>query len=564
MGLATLQTTPDSPASRQSERALLDYEASSPVGDKEDPGADARKHWHDAGTKIAAVQALRAPRKIIHTIDLFARDVQPSSVIGATISALVLVGTAIYTAFLVYAFLHQTPTQTNLMDWTLGQGPTFPINITCLATSGCIISNAYPRAAATAASPLPPDSETCIHLQANESTSLHLLWSNDPDDGLSVLFDPATTMPGYPPRSAVSVFSQTKCYPNGPTCPSGIFVIALQVGPGLSLASYVRTLNWTQPEDNQGRLRHEWFMSRVAEDGTLSQVELASRPCFGQLPNATLASLQQARIRLQPFWNKIEVSQDGVWLSLWGTCGGAFSTFLQVGTALVVVMNFFASSYYNRRNGNRNGDGEGNGNAAPPAAEPPADKDHGHGGAGLGPRSYASVTELSMAAITASVLDRARGGRSMKGDALAHRPSFNRNHSVHPALNSPGGDSAAGGGTVPRWHAHTNPIATASDVADRQGFTNPPAPIRGYSRGAISTSAVVVEDFQPPSSPSGFTRPSSRPASRGSSFRISANGAPSGGWTSAPMTTVSGAPGGGTDTPRSSRLAAVTPAVFNV
>ncbi|KAG2484361.1 hypothetical protein HYH03_016780 [Edaphochlamys debaryana] len=465
--------------------------------------------------------------------------------------------------------------QTNLMDWTLGQGPTFPINITCLATSGCIISNAYPRAAATAASPLPPDSETCIHLQANESTSLHLLWSNDPDDGLSVLFDPATTMPGYPPRSAVSVFSQTKCYPNGPTCPSGIFVIALQVGPGLSLASYVRTLNWTQPEDNQGRLRHEWFMSRVAEDGTLSQVELASRPCFGQLPNATLDSLQQARIRLQPFWNKIEVSQDGVWLSLWGTCGGAFSTFLQVGTALVVVLNFFANTYY-RRNGNGDGDGDGGGNGdgkgSTAGPEPPANKDHGPGVHGVGPRSHASVTELTMAAITASVVDRTRG-RSAKGDALVHRPSFSRSPSVHPTPSSPGGDTAAGGVAAHRWPGGLSLAPPTVDVGILQSPVSP-GPATGksltHNMTVVSPSAVFVEDFQRPGSPSGFNRlsgrPVSRPASRGNSFRApSGSGKSTGGWAAEPISVAGALPGGGADTPRgSSRLAAVSPAALTM
>ncbi|KAG2488535.1 hypothetical protein HYH03_012854 [Edaphochlamys debaryana] len=468
------------------------------------------------------------------------------------------------------------------MDWTMNEA-SFPINITCLATSGCIISNAYPRAAAMAASQLPPDSETCIHLQARESVSLHLMWSNDPDDGLSVLFDPATTLPDYPPRSGVSVFSQANCNPNGASCASGVLVMVLPVGPGLSLASYVRTHNWTQPEGNQGRFRQEWFMSRVGEDGALSQVELASRPCFNQLPPATLASLQQARIRLQPFWNKIEVTKDGVWLSLWGTCGGALSTFLQVGMALVVVLNFFTNSYYNRRNGNGggngnsndgahskvdgHGDGDGSSGTASPSKGPAADQGQGHSGPGPGPRSRASVTEpSSMAAITATAWDRAKGrSANGRGESMAHRPSF-KSPSVHPTLSSPGGDSAAGGGAAPRWPLAASLRAPTGDPGGRQGPPSPgPALGSGLQpiRTAVPNSAFVTEDFQPPSSSPGNSRPSSRPASRGSSAGVGASGKLRGGWASPPISGSGGAVMGDAETPRGSRLAAVSPANTN-
>jgi hypothetical protein len=33
---------------------------------------------------------------------------------------------------------------------------------------------------------------------------------------------------------------------------------------------------------------------------------------------------------MQSFYNSITVRKDSFWLMLWGTCGGAFSTFLQV------------------------------------------------------------------------------------------------------------------------------------------------------------------------------------------------------------------------------------------
>ncbi|PNW83137.1 hypothetical protein CHLRE_06g308200v5 [Chlamydomonas reinhardtii] len=293
--------------------------------------------------------------KVARSIDLFAVEQKPSSIIGVVISVMVLAATVTYSAILAFQLVHQAPATTNVIDWTMGAQPqAFPMKVTCVALSGCMLSNAYGAAAGELALVTAGTAggllagEKCVRLAVNETAVVHLNWSNDPYDGLVVVFDPASTAPPHPAGAGVSVISASRClYSAG--CMEGVMWMSLLVGPGLTLAHYVRTVNSTEPESWAGRRREEWFLSRVAEGGALAAAGGAgARPwCFGNAtePGAVGPGAQQARISLQPFWNQINVEKESFWLALWGTCGGAFSTFLQVGTAVVVACSFLAGHF---------------------------------------------------------------------------------------------------------------------------------------------------------------------------------------------------------------------------
>ncbi len=86
----------------------------------------------------------------------------------------------------------------------MGGAADFPVNITCVAHSGCVVSNTYPGIPPRPGIELPPG-EACATLAFNQTKTFHLLYSNDPTDGMTVLFDPNTTDAAYTERAGVSI-----------------------------------------------------------------------------------------------------------------------------------------------------------------------------------------------------------------------------------------------------------------------------------------------------------------------------------------------------------------------
>ncbi|PNH01346.1 hypothetical protein TSOC_012762 [Tetrabaena socialis] len=249
----------------------------------------ARARWQRTEGIAAAVGRIaavgRAPKTVIAKVDLFAIDLKPSTVAGGVISVLVLLGTVIYTALITYAYVHRDASQSNNMLWSQASRTLFPMNVTCVAAS-CILSNTYPGASL----PTPPSpAEACLRLGFNETTVLHLAFSNDPSDGLAILFDPTATDSAFPLGAGVYVSSEMGC-DGGPGCVDDIIIMRLLVGPGLTLANYVRTNNETEPAGSRARLRQEWFLSYVSDAHSVS----TARPCFAALSGAEVEGLQQA------------------------------------------------------------------------------------------------------------------------------------------------------------------------------------------------------------------------------------------------------------------------------
>lgn len=97
------------------------------------------------------------------------------------------------------------------------QPQAFPMKVTCVALSGCMLSNAYGAAAGELALVTAGTAggllagEKCVRLAVNETAVVHLNWSNDPYDGLVVVFDPASTAPPHPAGAGVSVISASRC-----------------------------------------------------------------------------------------------------------------------------------------------------------------------------------------------------------------------------------------------------------------------------------------------------------------------------------------------------------------
>ena len=65
---------------------------------------------------------------------------EPPSFLGGIVSAVVILLTLGYCAFLIYQFITRPLLITNRIEWFQDMGP-FPMNITCQATSGCFVSN---------------------------------------------------------------------------------------------------------------------------------------------------------------------------------------------------------------------------------------------------------------------------------------------------------------------------------------------------------------------------------------------------------------------------------------
>jgi hypothetical protein len=71
--------------------------------------------------------------------------------------------------------------------------------------------------------------------------------------------------------------SETRCNigPKDPKCVEGVFPLISPLGPGLTLAHYVRTFNFTRIDD--GAERHEWFTISI---NPAAAPVAAATPCW--------------------------------------------------------------------------------------------------------------------------------------------------------------------------------------------------------------------------------------------------------------------------------------------
>ncbi|KAF5840511.1 hypothetical protein DUNSADRAFT_16452, partial [Dunaliella salina] len=189
-------------------------------------------------------------------------------------------------------------------------GP-FEVGLRCLARSGCLVSNnVSPEKTHDVALRVPNQAllRRCIALSYQEELQMPLVYSIDPTEVLSVLYDPSTAdegLQGY----GVSVADMTRCqdYRKGINC---VLRYQSQVPPGTGTVMYVHFLNNTR--SGGGRVRDEVFPHMIDLNGTL---EPGTTPCS---PDPAWGQAAQTRLRMGPSYFFIAYQHDDFWCVGWG------------------------------------------------------------------------------------------------------------------------------------------------------------------------------------------------------------------------------------------------------
>eukprot|EP00873_Tetraselmis_striata_P001708 jgi/Tetstr1/421972/TSEL_001218.t1 len=291
---------------------------------KPSPNAGPSTRFRKAARNVQTAQAVSrsfVPESLTK-LDAYAQEVEPPSKVGGLVSLVVILATAAYCVYLVYLFITRPLVVTNNIEWFQDAGP-FPMAVTCVTTSGCFVSNDV-NASWTHAE-LGAEQAECRLLAYRETFVFNMTYTQWPRDGFVAMYLPNNTSAETPPGYGYLTRSETQCS-SGPMCMQGVMPMYVPSGPGLSLANYVRTVNTTRTDAS--KLRNEWFVTEV--DGRASQVD-PNMPCAARALAAQGDGLVQSRIEPQPYFNVITVSRDSSWFSLWGTFGGAYELFLEIG-----------------------------------------------------------------------------------------------------------------------------------------------------------------------------------------------------------------------------------------
>eukprot|EP00879_Flechtneria_rotunda_P020350 GHRR01021401.1.p1 GENE.GHRR01021401.1~~GHRR01021401.1.p1 ORF type:complete len:336 (+),score=66.30 GHRR01021401.1:258-1265(+) len=233
--------------------------------------------------------------------------------IGGIITILALAAALAYTAYQLYIWMHTPPVVTSYVEWSDTQGP-FPAKIRCTAPNGCYVSNRHNDNSSSHGDQVEAAQQGCLKMAQGDEHIINITFTQNPLNGLVMVWDPSTWEQGTTPGSGVQIMAET----NQPAALDGIYILGTPVVGGVYLANYVQTHNYSARQP-AAQLRREWFITYVAGD---TAVNPAASACASQLTPAQQASFIQATIRITSAWYRVTVTTPDVLMMLIGSCGG--------------------------------------------------------------------------------------------------------------------------------------------------------------------------------------------------------------------------------------------------
>ncbi|KAF5828278.1 hypothetical protein DUNSADRAFT_17861 [Dunaliella salina] len=210
----------------------------------------------------------------------------------------------------------------------------------CHARSGCLLSNKLSYESTEGVSDMVNQTfiDGCVRVPHLETLQMPLVYSINPFEGVSALYDPSTSDDEVLPRYGVTAASETMCKPyKGKGC---VKVRESQIGPGVGSVMYVQIHNQTETGD--AKHRQEFFAATSTMNETVNSKTTACVPDPGWTETA------QARLTMGSFYFDVLVRRDSFWMYLWGTAGGAYGSFFEVAALLLVLSSLAVKVYQNR------------------------------------------------------------------------------------------------------------------------------------------------------------------------------------------------------------------------
>lgn len=198
---------------------------------------------------------------------------------------------------------------------------------------------------------------SAICVAAGDWTTVNIAFSNNPNEGLGVIFVPGpsdtTGLPGnlssaglLPTNFGFEIESQVVCAANVTTCKDDTYQLLTPMAGGLNLVFLVETTN--NSATGLGYFRREWYPTQVANLNNALDVSVvsAATTCNTSLFNSSWA---HSRVRINAEYVQLSVDREALWLVIWGSVGGALGMFMQIGAIMVSLTSIIMQIMDRRR-----------------------------------------------------------------------------------------------------------------------------------------------------------------------------------------------------------------------
>ena len=293
-------------------------------------------------------------KDVVSIVDVYRVRPRRPSLIGGLVSVAVIPATAVF-VWALYADLKTSPpVESQEIMWTYDEGP-YKAPLRCEAPGGCWVSNAYGDDSHHP-SGLVASEKDCFFLGYKENTTVHLAYSFEPFEGLSVLAERPT--PANPNFQVASILSDMNYWKGQFIDNEGVMPLWSYAMGGTTTVTLVITHNETLT--GVGAKRTEFFLQHISSEDTITPGTTGNVTKCDH--NVTSTTHLQTRFRLAPEFYKVTVRRAWKsYLAFFGASAGVWAAFVAWGSIIVATSESFRGAWRAAASG---GAGDGGGGAS--------------------------------------------------------------------------------------------------------------------------------------------------------------------------------------------------------
>lgn len=296
-------------------------------------------------------------KDVVGVFDVYRVKPRRASLVGGLVSVAVIPATAVFVWALYADLTTAPPVESQEIMWTYDEGP-YPAPLRCDAPGGCWVSNAYGNDPHHPAGIVESEYD-CFYLGYKENTTVHLAYSFEPTEGLSVVAArPTTPDPNF---QVASILSDMNYWKGRFIYNEGVMPLWSYAMGGTTTVTLVITHNETL--SGVGAKRTEFFLQHISsEDDIMPDTTGNVTKCES---NVTSTTHLQTRFRLAPEFYNVNVRRAWKsYLAFFGASAGVWAAFVAWGSIVVAT----SESFRNVWRAAASGDGGGASNAVLAAA----------------------------------------------------------------------------------------------------------------------------------------------------------------------------------------------------
>lgn len=278
-------------------------------------------------------------KDFVRIVDVYRIRPRPPSLIGGIVTVAIIPATAIFVWALYTDLQTSPPVESQEIMWTYDEGP-YKAPLRCEAPGGCWVSNNYGDDSHHP-SGLVASEKDCFFLGYKENTTVHLAYSFEPFEGLSVVAArPSTPNPNF---QVASILSDMNYWKGQFIDNEGVMPLWSYAMGGMTTVTLVITHNETLT--GVGAKRTEFFLQHISSEDniTLGTTGNNAKCETGRSSSDYL----QTRFRLAPEFYKVTVRRAWKsYLAFFGASVGVWAAFVAWGSILVATSDTFEDAWH--------------------------------------------------------------------------------------------------------------------------------------------------------------------------------------------------------------------------